>query len=79
MIAHRLSSIINCEKIFVIHEGEVKEAGTHAQLLSNHSYYYQLIKWQLQRKNSQKSEHLSDTDAGDQGERSRPAKLPHEA
>ena len=33
--AHRLSSIMNCDNIIVMGEGEVQEQGTHQQLLSD--------------------------------------------
>ncbi len=41
-IAHRLSTIKNADEICVIHEGEIVERGTHAQLLSMDGYYKKL-------------------------------------
>lgn len=41
-IAHRLSTIQSADKIIVIHKGEVREMGTHSQLLENKGLYYNL-------------------------------------
>lgn len=42
IVAHRLSSIKNCDKIFVMHEGEIIEEGNHKTLLSLHGIYEQM-------------------------------------
>ena len=34
MVAHRLSTLANCSKIFVMDQGVIREAGTHAELLA---------------------------------------------
>ncbi|KAA0210777.1 MAG: ABC transporter ATP-binding protein [Ignavibacteriaceae bacterium] len=46
IIAHRLSTIQKCDKIIVMHKGEVKEIGTHQELLSNNGLYYKLYELQ---------------------------------
>ena len=42
VIAHRLSTIKNADRILVIEEGQVKEMGTHAELIKLGGKYYQL-------------------------------------
>ncbi|UTC63988.1 peptidase domain-containing ABC transporter [Treponema sp. OMZ 788] len=46
IIAHRLSSIKDCDKIFVFDKGEIAEAGTHADLLEKDGVYSRL--WETQ-------------------------------
>ena len=48
IIAHRLSTIQSCDKIIVMHKGEIKEMGNHQQLLARNGLYYKL--YQLQYK-----------------------------
>jgi ATP-binding cassette subfamily B multidrug efflux pump len=47
-IAHRLSTIQDMDKILVLHKGELREAGTHQELLARRGIYYKL--YQLQYK-----------------------------
>ena len=42
IIAHRLSSIINADKICVLKNGKIVEEGSHKFLMENKSYYYNL-------------------------------------
>lgn len=42
IVAHRLSTIKNCDLIFVIDHGTIKEQGNHQQLLKLHGIYYNL-------------------------------------
>ena len=44
MIAHRLSTVIDCDKIFVIDDGKVEAVGNHNYLLQNSKIYQQLYK-----------------------------------
>jgi len=44
VIAHRLSTVVNADHIVVIQDGEIKEQGTHQQLLSSEGIYYQLYR-----------------------------------
>ena len=48
IIAHRLSTIQRANKIIVMHKGQVREIGTHQQLLANRGIYWKL--YQLQYK-----------------------------
>ncbi|MCX7834024.1 MAG: ABC transporter ATP-binding protein/permease [Ignavibacteria bacterium] len=49
IIAHRLSTIQCCDKIIVLHKGQIREIGTHQELLEKGGLYYKL--YQLQYKN----------------------------
>jgi len=40
VIAHRLSTVQNADKIVVIHKGCVAEQGTHSELLTYNGIYY---------------------------------------
>ena len=46
VVAHRLSTIQKCDRIIVLHHGELREAGTHNELLGLRGLYYRL--YQLQ-------------------------------
>ena len=45
-VAHRLSSIADFDRIYVMEKGKIVESGTHAELLERKSYYYKY--WLLQ-------------------------------
>lgn len=47
IVAHRLSTIINADLILVIMNGEIKEAGTHRELINKKGEYYTLYKNQF--------------------------------
>jgi ABC-type multidrug transport system fused ATPase/permease subunit len=48
VIAHRLSTVKDCDCIFVIDNGSVAEKGTHQQLLGHNGVYARLVERQLQ-------------------------------
>ena len=52
-IAHRLSTIQDMDKILVLHKGQLREAGTHQELLAQRGIYYKL--YQLQYKDQEAS------------------------
>jgi ATP-binding cassette subfamily B protein len=51
IIAHRLSTIQRADKIIVMHKGQVREMGTHQQLLAQRGIYFKL--YQLQYKDQE--------------------------
>lgn len=46
VVAHRLSTITHANQIFVIDHGELKEQGTHEQLIASKGIYYNLFQVQ---------------------------------
>ena len=48
IIAHRLQTIQECDRILVLHHGEVKELGTHDELIDQKGIYYTLHELQFQ-------------------------------
>lgn len=42
MIAHRLSTVVHCDRIFVMDKGLIAESGTHTELLERGGLYYRL-------------------------------------
>jgi ATP-binding cassette subfamily B protein len=46
IVAHRLATVQNADRIVVLHRGTVRESGTHADLLGHKGLYYKL--WKLQ-------------------------------
>lgn len=48
VVAHRLSTVRNADKIVVLDKGRIAEEGTHQQLTEKRGMYYQLVKNQLE-------------------------------
>ena len=46
VVAHRLSTIQNADRIIVMHHGEIREQGTHQELLAKRGLYWKLYKLQ---------------------------------
>src|SRR5437660_3002923 len=51
IIAHRISTVQRADKIIVMHKSQVREMGTHQQLLAQRGIYYKL--YQLQYKDQE--------------------------
>ena len=49
LIAHRLSTIRNADRIIVLHRGEVREFGSHSQLMEKQGIYHRLYQLQYER------------------------------
>jgi ABC-type transport system involved in Fe-S cluster assembly fused permease/ATPase subunit len=52
MVAHRLSTVVEADVIYVLRDGKIVESGNHTELLSKNGVYADL--WQVQ------SEHPDD-------------------
>ncbi|CAO4837288.1 MAG: Lipid A export ATP-binding/permease protein MsbA [Holosporales bacterium] len=53
MVAHRLSTVVDADLIFVLDNGQVVESGTHGELLSFNGHYARL--WNVQRNDHSKT------------------------
>jgi ATP-binding cassette, subfamily B, multidrug efflux pump len=49
VIAHRLSTIRKASKILVLDKGEIREIGTHEQLMEQEGFYYKLHQMQFEK------------------------------
>ncbi len=61
-IAHRLSTILSADQIVVLDSGNIKEIGTHAELLEKSGYYRRLYDLQFNQATAVTSEAASKPD-----------------
>jgi ATP-binding cassette subfamily B protein len=47
IIAHRLQTILECDEIMVVHNGQIEERGTHEELMALEGFYYKLYQIQF--------------------------------
>ena len=62
IIAHRLSTIHRADRILVTHKGQVRETGTHQELLSKRGIYWRL--YQLQYRDQEAPDVVLQVEAG---------------
>lgn len=60
IIAHRLSTIQRVDKIIVMHKGEIREMGSHQELLSARGIYYKLYQLQYKEQAKELTETVGD-------------------
>lgn len=61
VIAHRLSTVRNANKILVLRFGEIVEEGTHVELMRKRGLYYELVKRQTEQNEAELKMNLSET------------------
>ncbi len=72
-IAHRLSTIQDMDKILVLHKGQLREAGTHQELLAQRGIYFRLFELQYRTgTETERSEDLRISGSEDLSEEVRP-------
>jgi ABC-type multidrug transport system fused ATPase/permease subunit len=56
VIAHRLSTVRDADEIVVIQKGQVKERGSHNDLIAKNGVYKKLVERQLMQKDKEEDE-----------------------
>jgi subfamily B ATP-binding cassette protein MsbA len=47
LVTHRLETAVDCDRIFVMQEGEIVEDGTHADLLAQRRVYFRMLDYRF--------------------------------
>lgn len=64
VVAHRLSTIQKCDRIIVLHHGELREMGTHNELLGKRGLYWRLYQLQYSEEKLHVTPEIPPKDAG---------------
>jgi len=77
-IAHRLSTLRNCDRILVFEEGNLREQGTHEELLAYKGIYHKLVEIQTQLTSDRETtvDNLKATDELERAEEVRQRQIP---
>jgi subfamily B ATP-binding cassette protein MsbA len=55
LVTHRLETAVDCDRIFVMQEGEIVEDGTHTELLARQGLYFQMLGYPTVKPNRRSS------------------------
>ena len=55
LVSHRLSTVVGCDRIFMMHEGRLVDTGTHDELVARHEWYAKAASHQVPLRRSDTS------------------------
>jgi ATP-binding cassette subfamily B protein len=61
VIAHRFSTIANADRIIVLHKGQIRETGTHQELIDQRGIYWRLYRLQYNAPRSQEGGRVAES------------------